>query len=85
MTCSIKGCQNVVEREYRDWCNSSHFKIMMENERNSLIDYVKNNLESDFPNIDFPIRVSWTKTYQVLRGEYSSCEHEWIVVNGSKI
>ena len=85
MTCSIKGCQNVVEREYRSWCNNSHFKIKMENERNSLIDYVKNHLESDFPNIDFPIKVSWTKTYQVLRGEYSACEHEWIVVNGSKI
>lgn len=85
MTCSIKGCQNVVKPKYRSWCNSSHFKIMMENERNSLIDYLKNQLEIEFPNIDFPIMVGWTETYQVLRGEYSSSKHEWIVINGSKI
>lgn len=85
MTCCIKGCQNVVKREYRHWCNNSHFKLMQENERNSMIDYVKNHLESKFPNINFPIKVSWTKTYQKLRGSWESCSHEWIVVNGTKI
>jgi hypothetical protein len=84
MTCNIKGCQNVLN-QYQYWCNTSHRKLGNENERNSMIDDIKGYLERHYPNIDFPIRVSWTETYQKLRGSYKSCSHEWIVVNGSKI
>ena len=78
--CHYKECQKITKDV---WCCTEHFSLSMIDEQNTMVAEIQESLESEFPNLDFPIRVSCTKTTKRVDGDYR--QHIWIVVNGTKI